>query len=65
MRLHPEKVHKKYIIININNGDNSIYIEAHCHDILEKQKKEDVLKIVGKNNMVSYKETGIGIAVTV
>ena len=66
MRLHPEKVHKKYIIININNnGDNSIYIEAHCHEILEKQKKEDVLKIVRKNNMVTYKETEIGIAMTV
>lgn len=45
MRLHPEKVHKKYIIININNnGDNSIYIEAHCHEILEKQKKRGRLK---------------------
>ena len=66
MRLHPEKVHKKYFIININNnGDNSIYIEAHCHEILEKQKKEDVLKIVRKNNMVTYKETEIGIAMTV
>ena len=66
MRLHHEKVHKKYIIININNnGDNSIYIEAHCHEILEKQKKEDVLKIVRKNNMVTYKETEIGIAMTV
>ena len=66
MRLHPEKVHKNCIIININNnGDNSIYIEAHCHEILEKQKKEDVLKIVRKNNMVTYKETEIGIAMTV
>ena len=37
----------------------------NSNDILEKQKKEDVLKIVGKNNMVSYKETGIGIAITV
>ena len=42
-----------------------MYIEAHCHDILEKQKKEDVLKIVRKNNMVTYKETGVGIAMTV
>lgn len=66
MRLHPEKLHKNYTIININNnGDNSIYIEAHCHEILEKQKKEDVLKIVRKNNMVTYKETEIGIAMTV
>lgn len=32
-----------------NNADNNIYIEAHCHETLEKQNKENVLKtVIGK-----------------
>lgn len=57
-RPHPAKVHKKYIIMNINNNDdNNIYIEAHCHETLEKQNKENVLKIViGKTTWLPTKK---------
>ena len=44
--------------MNINNNDdNNIYIEAHCHEILEKQNKENVWKtVIGKMTWLPTKK---------